>query len=38
MIKKDDIKFYKKSISIIYKDKSQLPKDNTFELFLKLIS
>jgi hypothetical protein len=38
IIKKDDIKFYKKSISIIYKDKSQLPKDNTFELFLKLIS
>ena len=38
IIKKDDIKFYKRSISIIYKDKSQLPKDNTFELFLKLIS
>jgi len=38
LLKKDDIKFYKKSISIIHKDKNQLPKDNTFELFLKLIS
>ncbi|MGC8814877.1 MAG: hypothetical protein ACP5O4_01570 [bacterium] len=37
LTKLDDIKFYEKSIAIIYKDKSKLPKDNTFELFTKLI-
>ncbi|MGB9638442.1 MAG: tetratricopeptide repeat protein [bacterium] len=37
LTKLDDIKFYEKSIAIIYKDKSKLPKDNTFELFIKLI-
>ncbi len=36
-IRLNDIKFYKKSISIIHNDKTTLPKDNTFELFLEFI-
>lgn len=37
LVRLNDIKFYKKSTAIIYKDTTILPKDNTFELFIKLI-